>query len=190
MPIPSGKSSTSPPTVRENGRLPRVWYNAYRISPGPASAQTPEALARFWPLGATARNRTMNPVDWEEMPVPHESTPYFIDPEAAPSLVQLEGVVTAVLSGLHDEQMMMALTTIQPGTALPEHAHPHEQVSAILGGEGRFQVGDETREVRQGDLIYIPGNVVHAVVSTGNALLRVLDVFHPIRDDFVARSQP
>ena len=121
--------------------------------------------------------------------MPQESTPYFIDPEAAPSLVQLEGVVTTILSGLHGEQMMMALTTMQPGTTLPKHAHPHEQVSAIMDGEASFTVGDETRQVRSGDLVYIPGKVGHAVFNSGATPLRVLDVFHPIRDDFIARLQ-
>jgi quercetin dioxygenase-like cupin family protein len=121
--------------------------------------------------------------------VSQESSPHFIDPDASPSLVQLEGVVTTILSGLHGEKMMMALTTMQPGTTLPEHAHPHEQVAVIMGGEARFKVGNETRQVSQGDMVYIPGNVAHAVLNTGDTPLQALDVFHPIREDFIARLQ-
>jgi mannose-6-phosphate isomerase-like protein (cupin superfamily) len=64
------------------------------------------------------------------------------------------------------------------------HRQPnHEELLVILEGEGTFRVGDELREVRAGDFIFVPRNAVHGTVAVTQGPLSLLSVFTP-RIDF------
>ena len=81
------------------------------------------------------------------------------------------------------EKMMMSYVELQPGSVVPEHSHPHEQVGMILEGRCRFYIGGEEKVLGKGDMYRIPGNVKHRVVAL-EELVKVLDIFDPIREDY------
>ena len=83
---------------------------------------------------------------------------------------------------VHSESMTFAYWEISEGAALPGHAHPHEQVVNMLDGRFRFTVNGETRVLVSGDVVVIPSNATHS----GTALTdcQILDVFHPVREDY------
>jgi quercetin dioxygenase-like cupin family protein len=81
------------------------------------------------------------------------------------------------------EKMMMSYVELQPGAIVSEHSHPHEQVGMILEGRARFYIGGEEKVLGQGDFYRIPGNVKHRVVAL-EEIVKVLDIFHPIREDY------
>ena len=118
-----------------------------------------------------------------------ERTRYFIDPARAPKMVQMPGLETTILTGLHGEQMMMALNATLPGHTVPTHSHPHEQIGMVYAGKARLRIGDEERVARKGDFYYIPANVPHGDTCLGEEPFVMLDVFHPVREDFIARLQ-
>ena len=64
------------------------------------------------------------------------------------------------------------------------HSHPHEQIGTFLGGRFQATVGELTRVMEKGDSYYVPPNVVHGMKCLEDGI--VLDVFTPIRDDFVS----
>jgi quercetin dioxygenase-like cupin family protein len=111
--------------------------------------------------------------------------PYFIDPEQAPKFAQMEGLETTVLTGLHSEQMMMVLNATLPGHSVPTHSHPHEQIGMVYSGRAILRIGDEEREVGAGDLYCIPANVPHSDTALGDAPFVMLDIFYPVREDFL-----
>jgi len=115
--------------------------------------------------------------------------PYFINVEQAPKLLQMAGLETTVLTGLHGEQMMMALNATLPGHTVPPHSHPHEQTGMVYGGKARLKIGDEERIVRKGDFYCIPANVPHSDACIGDEPFVMLDVFHPVREDFIAKVE-
>jgi len=49
------------------------------------------------------------------------------------------------------------------GSAVFPHTHPTHEFYYVLSGRGIMTVGDETSEIRQGDLVYIPPDVVHSL---------------------------
>ncbi|MHB7673060.1 cupin domain-containing protein, partial [Providencia stuartii] len=53
------------------------------------------------------------------------------------------------------ENMMIARLSFTAGTSGDLHAHPHEQMSYILKGKFRYQVGHVTKEVGEGDVVYL-----------------------------------
>lgn len=83
---------------------------------------------------------------------------------------------------VHSATMTCAYWDVDAGAALPEHAHPHEQIAHVLEGEFELTVGGEVRVLTRGTVAVIPSNVPHS----GRAITacRLLDVFHPVREEY------
>ena len=89
----------------------------------------------------------------------------------------------------YTENLMLAVIDLSgAGSAVPMHAHPHEQISFISQGRVRFTVGEgdeqEVVEVGPGDVIVSPPNVPHGAELLSDTA-RVIDAFTPIREDFL-----
>jgi quercetin dioxygenase-like cupin family protein len=113
----------------------------------------------------------------------------FIDTEVAPRFSQMEGLETTILTGLSGERMMMALNATLPGHTVPMHTHPHEQVGMVYAGEATLRIGDEERHARKGDFYCIPAGVPHGDTTIGDEPFVMLDIFHPVREDFVEKAK-
>ena len=72
--------------------------------------------------------------------------------------------------------------SIAAGAELPEHAHEHVQVSHVLEGKFEMTVAGETQLLGPGTVAFVPSNATHS----GRAITscRIIDVFHPVRDDY------
>ncbi len=67
--------------------------------------------------------------------------------------------------------------TLNPGTLVDPHSHPNiEEVYYILEGNGEVLVGQETRLVNPGHIIYIPPNTIHTIRPRGNKPLRWITI--------------
>ena len=84
---------------------------------------------------------------------------------------------------VHTETMTIARIHLAAGAAVPSHEHPHEQVATVLEGSLRFVVGGEERIVSSGESMFVPSGIPHEVEALADSL--VLDVFSPVRDDWV-----
>lgn len=93
----------------------------------------------------------------------------------------VEGVFRKVLS--HSENLMVCEITLEQGSVIAAHAHPHEQITYVISGKCRYTVGEETREVSAGDSVLIPGDVMHSIVVLET--MKVIDAFNPARKDFL-----
>jgi quercetin dioxygenase-like cupin family protein len=61
------------------------------------------------------------------------------------------------------------------GGLVDPHSHPTHEFYYMISGRGIMTIGDETREVQQGDLIYTPPNVTHSIRPVSeHASLRAL----------------
>ena len=76
---------------------------------------------------------------------------------------------------IHSANMTFALWDIDAGASLPEHAHPHEQVSQLLEGEFILTIAGESNVMKTGSVAVVPSNARHS----GKAVTacRILDVF-------------
>ncbi len=77
-------------------------------------------------------------------------------------------------------QMEVRLAT---GSQVPLHTHPHEQITYVVHGRLRCQVGDETFEVGPGEAALMPSDTPHALWTLEAAL--VIDTFVPARADYL-----
>jgi len=114
---------------------------------------------------------------------------YFIDPKEAPSFSQMEGLKTTVLTGLHGERMMMVLNVTLPEHTVPLRSHPHEQVGVVYDGKAILRIGDEEKVIKKGDFYCIPANVPHSDTTLGDKPFVMLDVFYPVREDFIEKCR-
>jgi quercetin dioxygenase-like cupin family protein len=93
-----------------------------------------------------------------------------------------EGIRRKVLTYAADA--MMVRVAFEAGAVGAAHSHPHIQCSLVESGVFDITIAGRTERLRQGDSFLVPSNAVHGAVAVEAGML--LDVFTPMRDDFVA----
>ena len=83
---------------------------------------------------------------------------------------------------VHTERMTCAYWQIKAGSSLPDHAHPHEQVTSIISGRFEMTVAGETRTIEAGNVVVIPPGANHRGRSITDCY--ILDIFSPVREDY------
>ncbi len=69
---------------------------------------------------------------------------------------------------------------LEPGQEQKVHAHEKEdKVYYVLDGRGSFVVGDETAELRQGQIVMAPAGAPHGVKNSGDRRLTLLAFMTP-----------
>ncbi len=111
----------------------------------------------------------------------------FVVLDKAPKIKLLEGLETTILTGLNNEKMMMVLSSTLPNHSVPLHSHPHEQIGIVYSGKATLRIGNEERNVKKGDFYRIPANVPHSDKCIGNKPFVMLDIFYPVREDFIRK---
>ena len=83
---------------------------------------------------------------------------------------------------IHGDTVTVVHWEIEAGATLPEHSHPHEQVSNLLEGEFEMTIDGLTERMHAGTVAVVPSNAVHS----GRALsrCRFVDGFQPVREDY------
>jgi len=82
----------------------------------------------------------------------------------------------------HTEHMTIAFWKVEAGASLPEHGHPHEQITAVISGTFEMTVNGEKRIIGPGDVVVIPSQATHS--ATALTECRLVDVFSPAREDY------
>lgn len=77
-------------------------------------------------------------------------------------------------------QCSLAEETLPPGCAVTPHQHAQiEEIYYIVSGLGLMTVGDEAREVKAGDAVYIPRGHRHTLANTGSEPMNILLICGP-----------
>lgn len=83
------------------------------------------------------------------------------------------------------------VVVLKPGEGHERHTHPDsEEVLYVLSGEGVQTIGDETRDVAAGDMLYIPAGVEHSTQNDSWEPLRFLAMYGPPGPESVIRDDP
>lgn len=91
-----------------------------------------------------------------------------------------EGVEIRAISG---ERMTMAFFRLAPGSQVPEHSHPHEQIGTVLKGSLTLFVDGGETLVEEGGAYIIPPDRPHAG-KCGDVDTEIIEVFSPVREDY------
>jgi quercetin dioxygenase-like cupin family protein len=77
---------------------------------------------------------------------------------------------------------IMRRFSMAPGGGMPKHTNTVEHEQYVLKGQARIGIGDETIEVRAGDVVFIPNGSPHWYLNTGEGDFEFLCII-PNRPD-------
>lgn len=89
---------------------------------------------------------------------------------------------------VHSQTMTIAHWQIDAGAVLPRHSHRHEQICNVIEGEFELTIDGITKIMSGGDIAVIPSNATHSGVA--NTDCKIIDVFQPVREDYLALGNP
>ncbi len=85
---------------------------------------------------------------------------------------------------VHGASMTVAHVQIDAGATLPEHSHVHEQIVNLIEGTFELTVDGVPHILEPGMVVPLAPNVPHSGRAITDCL--IMDVFHPVREDFKA----
>lgn len=68
------------------------------------------------------------------------------------------------------------------GGQVPWHNHEQEEVYFIVSGEGEVCLGEERREIKKGQAVYIPSEIFHQLTNTGQEPMEMIYIYGPAGD--------
>jgi len=75
------------------------------------------------------------------------------------------------------DDITLIVEEIAPGDRIPLHKHPPNEVIVILEGDPEITLGDETREVGPGTVVFIPAGTPHSTRNATTSPVRVHAMF-------------
>ena len=87
------------------------------------------------------------------------------------------------------ERMMLAHVYLKKGCVVPRHSHENEQLTYILEGTLKFNLGENLEDeviVHAGEVLVIPSNLPHRAEALEDTL--DVDIFCPPRADWLDGS--
>jgi len=81
---------------------------------------------------------------------------------------------------------MCVENSFEAGAVGSLHSHPHTQITYVGAGKFSFTIGDETKEVSQGDCLMKQDGIVHGCTCIEKGVL--IDFFTPMREDFIKKE--
>ncbi len=105
---------------------------------------------------------------------------YFESFKTKHGINPIEGIT---VKSVHLDNVMMTYMEFKPNTDLPEHAHPHEQITMIQQGRLEMTVDTQTMIMQTGDVVTVPPNVTHSARTLDEPTIAV-DAWSPIREDY------
>ncbi len=107
------------------------------------------------------------------------------DPEvqATTYIAHRGGVARMVLTSQFLRSMeFLAWAVLPAGNTIEEHVDEVEEIYFVLSGTGMMKVGDEEKEVKAGDAIWLPAGEPHRLINTGKETMQWICVAaYPVR---------
>jgi quercetin dioxygenase-like cupin family protein len=103
----------------------------------------------------------------------------FNDPEVInTTYIAHRGAVARMVmtSAFLQSMEFMAYAILPPGNTIDEHVDEVEEIYLVLRGCGLMRVGDEERDVKEMDAIWLPAGIPHALTNNGETEMFILVV--------------
>ena len=91
----------------------------------------------------------------------------------------IEGIIGQYV---HGNSTTLGFVTINKGSNLPLHHHPHEQITYMIEGKLKMQIGNEELVLEPGIVKVIPSNTPHSAIALTDC--KLIDIFSPVREDY------
>jgi quercetin dioxygenase-like cupin family protein len=87
--------------------------------------------------------------------------------------------------GFRAQEAILVMNWISPGMAVRPHSHTFEQIVVCIQGEFAYHVGGEIFHMTAGSMLRVPPNTEHFVEPIGSEVALNLDIFSPVRQDYL-----
>jgi quercetin dioxygenase-like cupin family protein len=81
------------------------------------------------------------------------------------------------------DDLMITFIDFEPGAVIPEHHHPHQQITWVVSGSMAFELDGEKRVLCAGDGVLVAPNTLHSATVLDEPC-QALDAWHPVREDY------
>ncbi|MCX7728176.1 MAG: cupin domain-containing protein [Bacteroidia bacterium] len=81
----------------------------------------------------------------------------------------------------HDTLSSGFVIIIKKEVKLHKHLH-HSEYIVVLDGEAKMQLGDKEFVIKKNDIVFIPRNTAHKVITTSKKPLKVISIQSPYFD--------
>ncbi len=85
-----------------------------------------------------------------------------------------------------DDRIMLVKVAFETGGIGTLHQHHHSQITYVVGGVFEVEIDGVKKILKGGDVFYVAPNLVHGAVCKEEGML--IDVFSPMREDFIATT--
>lgn len=83
------------------------------------------------------------------------------------------------------KDVMFVRNEVKPHAVMPAHRHIHEQILYVASGACDIVTDGKACHLEAGGLALFPSNAEHKVTNTEAVPLITLEIFTPIREDFL-----
>ena len=99
---------------------------------------------------------------------------HFIQPQAAAQFSPVKFTKQDLCSGRH---LLVGLNCFEPGQVQAVHTHAGaDKFYLVLSGRATISVGEESREVRAGELVWAPADLPHGVPSVAERTVMLVGI--------------
>ena len=87
--------------------------------------------------------------------------------------------------GFRGENVVAVMNWVEPNITVNPHSHDFEQLVFCIQGKFNYHLGDKVHLMTPGSMLRVPAHTVHYVEPLGDEVALNLDVFSPIRSDYL-----
>jgi quercetin dioxygenase-like cupin family protein len=111
------------------------------------------------------------------MPVKHAK-----DVEADNVAAGKDTTIQVLISSQEGPNFALRKFSMQKGGGMPRHTNTVEHEQYVLCGQATITIGNETHQVKTGDVVFIPAGAIHSYQNTGNEPFEFLCII-PNKED-------
>jgi len=89
------------------------------------------------------------------------------DVEAKNVAAGKDTTIQVLISAQEGPNFALRKFSMQKGGGMPRHTNTVEHEQYVLRGEATITIGEETHQVKAGDVVFIPGGAVHSYENIG-----------------------
>ena len=89
------------------------------------------------------------------------------DVEARDVAAGKDTTIQVLISSQEGPNFALRKFSMQKGGGMPRHTNTVEHEQYVLRGQAVITIGDETHQVKTGDVVFIPEGAIHSYQNTG-----------------------
>lgn len=107
---------------------------------------------------------------------------HAVDVEAKDVPAGKDTTIQVLISSQEGPNFALRKFSMQKGGGMPRHTNTVEHEQYVLGGQATITIGEETYQVKTGDVVFIPEGAIHSYQNTGEEPFEFLCII-PNKED-------